>query len=251
MVFGPELMPQVLQAFYEYQTTPDKDLYANMIINLAPTNGTVILTLIYLKPVANPAAYAPFYGFTPLEQELGFMTLHELMALFGNPSLPRWGWYSNVFEPNSDLYSDISNLIYTAPEVDTIAALVAGTVVAAIQPISSSLVLAGRASNGGNALGLQAVNQTWFSFDVGWWYQQDDAVALAALESLHAKVDALAAARGVQLSYIFMNDANINQSVIAAYGATNVDKLRAVQSIYDPNHVFQKLVTGGQKIPAK
>jgi hypothetical protein len=40
-----------------------------------------------------------------------------------------------------------------------------------------------------------------------------------------------------------------NQPVLASYGEKNLAKLRAVQAIYDPTHVFQRLVPGGQKLP--
>jgi hypothetical protein len=40
-----------------------------------------------------------------------------------------------------------------------------------------------------------------------------------------------------------------NQPVLTSYGEKNLAKLRAVQAIYDPTHVFQRLVPGGQKLP--
>lgn len=233
-----------------YQTTPQKDLYANLVLNLVPSNATVILSLVYLKPVGNPKAFTPFYGLLPIAQQTGFGTLHEFEALFPLPALPRWTWNTNTFEPNNKLYSDISQLLLTAPEVATIAALEGGTLVGTFQPINENVALAGHAK-GGNTLGLQSVNQTWFSFNVGWWNKDDDPTAYAAIDSLHTMVAALAKNATVNLQYIFMNDANINQSVIASYGTNNVRRLRRIQRMYDPQLVFQKLVTGGQKIAAE
>ncbi|KAK8084015.1 hypothetical protein PG996_002796 [Apiospora saccharicola] len=40
----------LLEVLYEYQTQPDQDSYANMIVNLKPTNNTFMLILVYLKP---------------------------------------------------------------------------------------------------------------------------------------------------------------------------------------------------------
>jgi hypothetical protein len=40
-----------------------------------------------------------------------------------------------------------------------------------------------------------------------------------------------------------------NQQVLQSYGTANVDRLKAVQKVYDPSLVFQRLVTGGQKLP--
>ncbi|CAJ2500296.1 Uu.00g031490.m01.CDS01 [Anthostomella pinea] len=202
-----------------------------MIINLIPTNGTVLLTLIYLEPVERPEAYAPFYALTPVFEQTGFMTL---------------------FTPDSKLYGELAALYSTDPEVAAISALQAGTVIAAVQPVSASAVWAGRESNDGtgNELGLQAVNQTCWTVTVSWWNAEDDEAAYAAAASLARKIRAAAVAAGASLEYIFMNDANFDQPVIAWYGEANVRRLRAVQQrAYDPGLVFQNLVRGGQKIP--
>lgn len=39
------------------------------------------------------------------------------------------------------------------------------------------------------------------------------------------------------------------QLVMESYGPESVAKLKAVQSAYDPNFLFQTLVTGRQKLP--
>ncbi|TVY80674.1 Bifunctional solanapyrone synthase [Lachnellula suecica] len=241
-------MADVMQALYEYQTTPNKDLYANMVLNLAPINDSVLLTLVYLKPVADPPAYAAFYKIPSVTEFSALMTLHQLQNAFPTPSIPRWAWYTVTFEPNSALYSQISELYSTAPEIAIISALTAGTLVGTVQPINANVARAGQ-ERGGNTLGLQAVNQTWFALNAAWWNPADDATTYAALASLHSKVEDLAKAAKVQLQYLFMNDANSNQSVIASYGPENGHRLRAIQKVYDPHLVFQKLVPGGQKIP--
>ncbi|KAI1074068.1 FAD-binding domain-containing protein [Whalleya microplaca] len=248
-MFTLDQMPDVLQAYYEYQSTPNKDLYANLVINLAPVNDSVLVTLVYLQPVERPAAYAPFYSLSPVFEQTGFMTLHELQGVFPATDIPRWTWYSETFQPNSELFAHISRVLSTAPELASISKLHAGSLVATVQPINANVALAGQA-RGGNALGLQPVNQTWFSLNLGWWDEGDDTVAIAAIESLHAKIKELSKDAGVDLQYIFMNDANAKQPVIASYSEANVKRLRSVQQVYDPHLVFQKLVPGGQKTPA-
>lgn len=79
-VFSPDQTPLLLEAFYEYQMQANKDPYANMIINLIPTNDTLMLTLVYLKPVERPEAFAPFYSLKPKFEQTGFLTLHQLMS---------------------------------------------------------------------------------------------------------------------------------------------------------------------------
>lgn len=253
-LFSPDQAPALLQALHQYQTTPDKDPYANMIINLLPTNRTVMLTMVYLKPVERPSAYTPFYALTPIFEQTGFMTLHQLMALFPASPLPRWTWHMQGFKPSSELYAELATLYDAAiaPEVGALGALQGGTLLAAVQPVSADSVRAGRTSNGGigNALGLQAVDQTWWSISASWWNATDDAAAEAAAASVAEKIANAAAAAGASVDYIFMNDANSDQAVIASYGQDNVRRLQEVQEAYDPDFVFQKLVPGGQKIPA-
>lgn len=157
----------------------------------------------------------------------------------------------NSFTPDSKLYSDLATLFTTALEVATIDALQRGTLVAAVQPISSNAIRAGKASNGGvgNALGLRDVNQTWWSFRMAWYNAEDDDVAYATARPMYDKIRAVAADAGATLEYLFMNDANGEQPVIASYGKENVRRLQEVRRTYDPEMVFQHLVPGGQKIP--
>ncbi len=59
-------------------------------------------------------------------------------------------------------FGQISNLLATAPEIAAISKLQAGSLVGTAQPITQNVALAGQ-ERGGNALGLQPVNQTWFA----------------------------------------------------------------------------------------
>ncbi len=179
----------------------------------------------------------------------GFYTLHEIMAKFPLPDVQRKMWYTGTFEPSASMFTGLANIFQIAPEVSQLAGLTAGTMILTLQPIHPNVVLQGQAK-GGNALGLETVVQTWFGLNYGWWYAEDDVTALSLVTVLHDHVKALAESEDVWLRYIFMNDAFHQQPVIASYGPDNVARLRAAQEVYDPERVFQKLVPGGQKIPA-
>ncbi|KAI2619266.1 hypothetical protein GGR54DRAFT_136446 [Hypoxylon sp. NC1633] len=139
------------------------------------------------------------------------MTLHELMASFPIIDIPRW----TCTRSHSGL------------QIDTISSLQAGSIVGAVQSINANVALAGQ-GRGGNALGLQPVNQAWFEINVGWWNVGDDATAIGAIELLRAKIEALVRDVAIDLEYIFMNSANAKQPVIASYGRANVQRPRAV-----------------------
>lgn len=159
----------------------------------------------------------------------------------------RWDWFATSFSPNDGLYTQIQDILTTAPELDTLSSLNSGTLAFGLQPISESVVRAG-ISQGGNALGLEAVNQTWFVLDMGWNSPDDDTIAHQATSSLNDRIRDAAVQTGQDLPYIFMNDASYDQKVISSYGELNVAKLMEVQKRYDPDHVFQSLVPGGFKL---
>jgi len=161
--------------------------------------------------------------------------------------LRRWDWFATSFKPNASLYAQIEKIVTTAPELKTIASVTAGSMALGLQPNSASLVHAGLA-RGGNALGLQPINQTWFVLDTGHWFSDGDDAAHDATRAIHAKIEDVTRSDGNYLPYQFMNDASYDQDVIAHYGAANVQKLKAVQRRYDPDLVFQKLVPGGFKL---
>ena len=50
---------------------------------------------------------------------------------------------------------------------------------------------------------------------------------------------------GVDLPFLYMNDASRDQNPIATYGTENIQKLKAVSKKYDPKQIFQTLQNGG------
>ncbi|KAL2869043.1 FAD-binding oxidoreductase [Aspergillus lucknowensis] len=64
-------------------------------------------------------------------------------------------------------------------------------------------------------------------------------------------MEAEAKLQDVLFPYIMLTYSDDNQEVIASYGEENVSRLQAIQQKYDPSLVFQRLVTGGQKIPLR
>ena len=248
--YSLDYLPALMEAAYKYQTNPDKDLYANFMLQAFTTNSSVgvVLNLVYLKPEANPSAFEPFYQFPTIDDTTKIQTLTEMIGGQRVPPIPRWDWHATSFEPDSDLYAEIANITLTAPELKKIASLTSGSLALGLQPITTNAVLAGQA-RGGNALGLKPINQTWFVLDVGWNDPSGDEIAHNATASMRAKVEQASKNANKYIEYIFMNDASYSQDVIAHYGADNVEKMRAVQRKYDPASVFNRLVSGGFKVP--
>lgn len=51
--------------------------------------------------------------------------------------------------------------------------------------------------------------------------------------------------RGLDIPFIFTNDASRDQNPIAGYGAANVQKLKTIAKKYDPSQLFQNQQSGG------
>ncbi|KAI1767900.1 putative FAD-binding oxidoreductase [Hypoxylon sp. FL1150] len=249
-MYSLDALPQLMDAMYEYQAVGNKDPYANIMLQAFPTNASigVILEIVYLKPEEEPEAFAPFRNITALEDTTQLQSLTDLMLGAPVPELTRVNWFSASFKTDKDLFSKITDIVSNGTEIAQIANLTAGSLAFGWQPISESAVLAGRAK-GGNALGLEAVNQTWLVLDVGWWNEEDDERAHDYTASMISKVDAASQAGGNFVDYIFMNDAAADQPVIERYGVENVAKLKATAAKYDPERVFQLLASGGFKLP--
>ncbi|KAI0160007.1 putative FAD-binding oxidoreductase [Hypoxylon sp. FL1284] len=249
-MYSLDALPQLFEAMYEYQAVAQKDPYANIMLQAFPTNASVgaILEIVYLKPEEEPEAFAPFRNITPLADTTKLQTLTELMLAAPLPELTRVNWFSASFETDKDLFGEVADIVSKGHELDQLTNLTAGSLAFGWQPISSSAILASEAT-GGNALGLEPVNQTWIVLDVGWWDAEDDEKAHDYATSMISRIDDASKSRDKYVDYIFMNDAAADQPVIESYGAENVAKLRNTAAKYDPAGVFQHLAAGGFKLP--
>ncbi|KAG8159952.1 hypothetical protein KVR01_010589 [Diaporthe batatas] len=249
-VYGLEQLPTIYAALAEYQTSPNKDPYANLDLQAAVTNSSigVLLNLIYLKPVESPPAFKVFYEIPTLQDTTKIQTMTEFLTGGVLPYVPRWEFLTTTFTPSTWLYAHLSEMFTSSSEVSDFGGITGGTLVVSMQPISESLVLAGE-ERGGNALGLQPTNQTWGMFTSGWYSSEDDPDAHSLGSSLNNQTKKAAVNAGQHLPYVFMNDASHDQAVIASYGTENVKRMRDVQLKYDPGQVFQTLVPGGFKLP--
>ncbi|KAI0508719.1 putative FAD-binding oxidoreductase [Xylaria bambusicola] len=244
-------LPLLMDAMFEYQSRSINDPYANMMIMASPTNDTVgvIVTLIYLQPKIQPDVFEPFYRVNSILDTTQLQTLTEF--IISNPlpnSTTRFDWASTTLKPNKLLYQDLANISVRSTSIEQIHSVTAGTLLFGFQPICSSAVRAGHA-RGGNALGLESVDQTWVVIDAVWWWSDDDDTVHSAVQSVVTEIYDRSTERDLSLPFLFMNDANWDQDVIASYGRSSVEKLRSVQKIYDPSQIFQRLKSGYFKLP--
>ena len=116
-----------------------------------------------------------------------------------------------------------------------------------LQPVAASTVTQGQ-SRGGNPLGIEEEAQTWLVINCGWSLEADDKVVLATSAEFLNKVDETAASKGLSFTFLYLNDAAMDQRPIDSYGDENVQRLKKISREYDPDGVFQKLAKGGFKL---
>ncbi|KAF2834220.1 FAD-binding domain-containing protein [Patellaria atrata CBS 101060] len=250
--YSYDQLPAILSAVAEYQSTPNKDLNANLMIQVPVTNASIgiILNMVYLNPTANPPAFRAFENLSSFADTVSIRSFEDFMAdslLLSTVDYPRWDFRTTTFLLNASLYTEVFELLANAHELTTLSNISSGTLVVGIQPIAETAVLQGDV-RGGNSLGLSSRPQIWLSLNTGWRKSEDDVAVYGVSRDLAKKVEQLTRPSGHYHRYIFMNDASWDQEVIQHYGDHNVARMRAVQAKYDPDRVFQDLVRGGWKL---
>ncbi|KAI1197769.1 FAD-binding domain-containing protein [Nemania serpens] len=105
---------------------------------------------------------------------------------------------------------------------------------------------------GHNSLGLEDAGDRVLGtiyFGVTCDSMDDADEVLPAHDKFVQSMISLAKERGLYHPYIMLTYSGYDQKVIESYGKNNVKKMLEVQKAYDPNHIFQRLVPGGQKLP--
>jgi hypothetical protein len=77
--------------------------------------------------------------------------------------------------------------------------------------------------------------------------EQDELFNTAAAELIR-RIREYAESIGSDIPFQYLNYADVMQDPLASYGSANVEKMRAAAEKYDPDGVFQCLVSGGFKV---
>ena len=75
----------------DYQSVPNKDPYANLMLQAFTTNASVgaVLNMVYLKPEISPPAFEAFYSIPTRADTTKIQTLTEMMSGQAVPEIPR------------------------------------------------------------------------------------------------------------------------------------------------------------------
>jgi hypothetical protein len=150
--------PALLDAFAAWQMSPDDKGSVAMIISLS----SIVVGLIYSRPVEKPATFDAFYNITPLvtivPSSIG--TVQKLNLLGGSSSsdqpAPRHDYRGAASRIDAKLYKDVYDVWRTkAADVHT---ATGANMTFVLQHISRNVVDQGN-KKGGNALGLEPISQ--------------------------------------------------------------------------------------------
>ena len=86
------------------------------------------------------------------------------------------------------------------------------------------------------------------NFASQFWEPEDEGVINAATARYIDRVNAYTKSVGQFQRSVYIGYAYPTQPVLEGYGRENVELLREVSRIYDPEGVFQRLVPGGFKL---
>ncbi|KAI0147231.1 hypothetical protein GGR57DRAFT_477573 [Xylariaceae sp. FL1272] len=115
------------------------------------------------------------------------------------------------------------------------------------QPISQSMIDSSR-KRGDDPMNVEDAPQLWIGINLGWSLEADDEVMNDILVDCLAAVEEYTKARGVYKPFVFLNDAHSSQDPLRRYGQGSFTRFKATSKAYDPEGVFQTLVSGGFKL---
>ena len=246
--------PRLIQAFYNLGINSPQDPKAAQILSFAYAQSQNLnvasADLQYKDPNGHNAPILQEYLSIPtIIDSTQTRTLTNLTEDFRskNPSGLRETYWAATFKLSAQHLTFVKDVFYA--ELASIKDA-ANLVPAATCQVITKGQLAGMTKNGGNPLGLEAVNGPFMLLNLNmmWSDTADDARIIAANDRIIKRSVAKAKEMQIDEDYIYMNYASQYQDVIGSYGVSNKDRLKSIAAKYDPTGVFQDLQPGWFKL---
>lgn len=255
-VQAKEIVTKGLATFnVDAATDPDLAVITSFMYIQGMYMSTVIFD--YAKPEADPPILGAHFGdlanFPMILDTSRITNLTDLAIELGGstPNGYRNQFTTATYKNSKELQDVMVDIFMEEVEgiKDQVSDIQALKPVIAFQPIPTTIT-SHMSKNGGNPLGLSPADGPLIlvQFNWAWSSIEDDAIVLPAIDRVLNRSDAIAAEMGLSNNYIYQNYAAPNQKPITSYGAANVQKLRKVQSKYDPFKVMERLQPGGFKL---
>ncbi|KAF2753655.1 FAD linked oxidase-like protein [Pseudovirgaria hyperparasitica] len=243
--YAVESADHVLDTHAAWQMDGGRDPKAT--VALVISLDVITLVLVYSEPVQNPPAFAAWDNLStaavPVPPTLG--TVASLTNTLGGSFelLPQRHDYRGVSSKvDAQLYKDV--YAHWLPAALATRERTGANQTFSLQPVPANIAAVG-VTNGGNALGIPAVDHQWWTTLIDWNNAVDDDDVCSASFSTTEMWTSLSRERGLDVNYIFMNDASRDQNPLSTQGAENLGKLRSIAGAYDPSGIFQRLQKDG------
>ncbi|KAJ5689372.1 hypothetical protein N7462_003764 [Penicillium macrosclerotiorum] len=113
---------------------------------------------------------------------------------------------------------------------------------------SAGAARVGRTNGIGNVWGLMEEPMILWQFSTGWDLQQDDLRIEAWSRQLAEHLHAINVKKGLAFDFVYMGDAGEWQDPFAGFPVENIDRMRDIRALYDPEGIFSRLNWGGFKL---
>jgi len=177
---------------------------------------------------------------------------HYLTCPFTANVPTSWAFHVTSLKATEKTVPLLSSLLRNESLYSSIAGINGSVVNCAMQPISKKWLEVAQQS-GGDAIDLDPADGTWISALIvtQWENAEDDARMTAYAQAQIKAIDDAAKAEGIHYPFTYLNDAHVGQEIFSKYGkGKSLKKMQQIAKKYDPQGVFQKLETGGFKLPA-
>ncbi|KAL6158519.1 hypothetical protein ACJBU6_02631 [Exserohilum turcicum] len=165
-----------------------------------------------------------------------------------NPNGLRQSYWTATFILSQSLAEEIVEM--WKEEIDPIKSHVTGFIPVLTLQVITVRMMEHMEKNGGNALGLAGNNEPLMiaAPSAMWTDSAHDETVLSAYSKWLSRSNARARKLGLDHRYLYMNYASQFQDPIRGYGELNVERLKRVAEMYDPEGTFQKLQPGHFKL---
>ncbi|KAF2788459.1 FAD linked oxidase-like protein [Melanomma pulvis-pyrius CBS 109.77] len=238
-IYATEQVPAILDAFAEWQNTGASDLKSTVALIVGLESTT--LGLLYSAPADAPKAFAPFYNIpatvvaVPPTNGTVLSLTQILGSTFSNEPL-RHDYRGISSKIDAKLYKDV--YAFWREKALAVHAATGANQTFTLQPVTANMAKVG-AAKGGNPTGIPSINHQWWTTLVDWNNASDDNTVRSVSIATTEKWREYGQSRGLDLRYIFMNDASRDQNPLQSYGSDNVARLKQIAKKYDPAQTFQ------------
>ncbi|KAM4066423.1 FAD binding domain-containing protein [Hirsutella rhossiliensis] len=209
---------------------------------------SILLGLVYAEPLAGqPSCFASFNKLAPVTVAVPatngtFTSLNVIAESSVSNATIRHDYRGVSSLVDAQLYKDVYK--FWLEKAKAVYNTTGSKQTFAIQHVPSSIAEHG-ARQGGNPMGIPQQTHQWWTTLVDWTDESADGLVRSVAIETTAYWQRLSQERGLDVSYIYMNDAARDQDPIATYGGANVQTLKEIAAKYDPGQVFQRLQNDG------